>query len=134
MKKLFLLVIASMFALNLMAEYFPEGYYNAIDGKQDSVLKSALSQIIYPVDWSQMTQSDSKPNFIKAQYSLGNRCGYGTRGINEVHSKPYTWDGFLLTDTREDGTVWDMYSNYIYYMAPDTIGAVSIPDQEIEHR
>jgi endonuclease I len=26
-----------------------------------------------------------------------------------------------------------MYSNFIYYMAPDTIGAVSIPDLEIEH-
>ena len=133
MKRLISLIIAATFAINLMAEYFPDNYYDAIDGKQDSVLKSTLSQIIYPVDWSQMTQSDSKPNLIKAQYSLGNRCGYGTRGINEVHSKPYTWDGFLLTDTREDGTVWDMYSNYIYYMAPDTIGAVSIPDQEIEH-
>jgi len=133
MKKSFLLIIVSMFTLSLMAEEIPAGYYDAIDGKQDSVLKSTLSQIIYPVNWSEMTQADGKPNLIKSQYQAGNRCGYGTRGINEVHSKPYTWDGFLLTDTREDGSVWDMYSLNVYYMALDTIGAVSIPDQEIEH-
>ena len=133
MKNKLFLLIALFCTVTMTAEDIPTGYYDAIDGKQDSVLKSTLSQIIYPVDWSEMTQSSSKPNFIKSQYQAGNRCGYGTRGVNEVHSKPYTWDGFLLTDTREDGSVWDMYSLNVYYMAPDTIGAVSIPDQEIEH-
>lgn len=95
----------------LLAEDLPAGYYDAIEGKKDSVLKTTLS------------------NIIKG----GTRYKYGTRGINEVHSSPYTWDGFLLTDTREDGSVWDMYSDRLHYMAPDTLGAVSIPDLEIEH-
>ena len=133
MKRHLLIVASLLLSLGLMAEAIPSGYYDAANGKKDAELKTALSQIIYPVDWSEMTQTSTKPNFIKAQYNLGNRCGYGTRGVNEVHSKPYTWDGFWYTDTREDGTVWDMYSTNIYYMASDTIGAVSIPDQEIEH-
>ena len=129
-----LLTLFTLFlSLSLLAEEIPANYYDAINGKKDSVLKSTLSQIIYPVDWSTMTQTDSKPNAILAQYDAGNRCKYGTRAVNEKHSHQYTWDAFLYTDTREDGSVWDMYSNYIHYMVPDMYGAVSIPDLEIEH-
>jgi len=133
MKRHISIVAALFFAIGMMAETIPAGYYDAINGKQDAALKTALSAIIYPIGNATISQTSTKPNFIKVQYEAGNRCKYGTRAVNEVHEHKYTWDGFLYTDTREDGTVWDMYSTYIHYMAPDTIGAVSIPDMEIEH-
>jgi len=133
MKKIVILFAAVISSAVLFAEAIPAGYYSAIDGKQDSVLKSTLSQIIYPIGDATIEQTDSKPNFINVEYQAGRRYKYGTRAVNEVHEHHYTWDGFIYTDTREDGSVWDMYSNYIHYMAPDTIGAVSIPDLEIEH-
>ena len=133
MKQFFLTLTAVLFSVSIMAEAVPAGYYDAIDGKSDSILKSTLSQIIYPIGSETIGQTSTRPNYIRVQYDAGNRCKYGTRAVNEVHEHRYTWDGFLYTDTQEDGTVWDMYSNYIHYMAPDTIGAVSIPDMEIEH-
>ena len=133
MKRHFFLLAAILFSAALFAEAIPAGYYSAINGKKDAALKTALSQIIYPVDWSSMTQTSSKPNYIIAEYNAGRRCKYGSRGVDEEHEHQYTWDGFLHTDTHDDGSVWDMYSPYIYYMAPDIYGAVSIPDQEIEH-
>lgn len=133
MKKIVILFAAVISSAVLFAEAIPAGYYSAIDGKQDSVLKSTLSQIIYPIGDEAIGQTSSKPNFINVEYQAGRRYKYGTRAVNEVHEHHYTWDGFIYTDTREDGSVWDMYSNYIHYMAPDTLGAVSIPDLEIEH-
>ena len=132
MKKL-LSLLTLFFSLALVAEEMPANYYNAINGKKDAELKTTLSQIIYPTNGASIEQSESKPNFITVQYDAGNRCKYGTRPVNEKHQHMYTWDAFLYTDTHEDGTVWDMYSPYIHYMAPDTLGAVSIPDMEIEH-
>ena len=133
MKKYLFLTIAVFFSFALMAEDIPTGYYSSIDGKKDSVLKSTLSQIIYPVDWSKMTQSSTKPNNISVEYEAGRRYKYNTREVDQFKTHFYTWDGFLYTDTREDGSVWDMYSTRIHYMAPDQYGAVSIPDIEIEH-
>ena len=46
MKRLLSLCIVAMFALSLMAEAIPANYYDAIDGKQDSVLKSTLSELV----------------------------------------------------------------------------------------
>lgn len=122
-----------LIALTISAEQMPKDYYKAADGKKDAELKTALSKIIYPVDWSAMTQTSSKPNFIKTEYNAGNRCKYGARGVDEKHSHQYTWDGFLYTDTKEDNSIWDMYSNRVHFMALDIYGAVSIPDLEIEH-
>lgn len=133
MKRHISIVASLLLAIGMMAESIPIGYYDAINGKQDADLKTALSQIIYPIGNAAIEQTDSKPNFINVEYQAGRRYKYGTRGVNEVHEHHYTWDGFIYTDTREDGTVWDMYSPYIHYMAPDTLGAVSIPDLEIEH-
>ena len=129
MKKIFLIGVALIASLSLMAEAIPAGYYDAANGKKDAELKTALSQIIYPVDWSQMTGT----NDINVQFNAKNRYKYSGRTPNIMNDNLYTWDGFLWTDTREDGSVWDMYSPYIYYMVPDEYGAVSIPDQEIEH-
>ncbi len=120
-----------LIALTISAEQMPKDYYKAADGKKDAELKTALSKIIYPVDWSAMTQT--KPNSIKTEYNAGDRCKYGARGVDEKHSHQYTWDGFLYTDTKEDNSIWDMYSNRVHFMALDIYGAVSIPDLEIEH-
>lgn len=133
MRNNILLLLLLWFSVSLSAEEIPANYYDAINGKKDAELKTALSQIIYPVNWADMTQSEAKPNFINTQYDAGNRCKYGTRAVNEKHQHKYTWDGFIYTDTQNDGTVWDMYSPYIHYMAADSLGAVSIPDMEIEH-
>ena len=46
MRKLFLFAIASLFSMALFAEAIPAGYYDAINGTQDSVLKSTLYSII----------------------------------------------------------------------------------------
>ena len=111
MKKHILICLSVFFAAGLTAEEMPEGYYANADGKKDAELKTALS------------------NICKG----GSRYKYGTRDLNTMLEHYYTWDGFLQTDTKEDGTVWDMYSTRIHYMAQDTYGAVSIPDLEIEH-
>ena len=133
MKK-YLLLTAVFVSLNLLAEIIPVGYYDAIEGKQDSVLKSTLSQIIYPIGDATIDQSNpNKLNNINSQYTAGNRYKYQSRNVNEFNTHYYTWDGFLYTDMREDGSVWDMYSPRIHYMALDNYGAVSIPDLEIEH-
>ncbi len=129
MKRHFFLVLAICFSLGIMAEAIPAGYYDAIDGKQDAALKTALSQIIYPVDWSQMTGT----NDINVEYNRDYRYKYGSRDPNKFLDHLYTWDGFIYTDQREDGSVWDMYSPYTYYMAPDQYGSLSLPDLEIEH-
>lgn len=117
MKRHFLLFAVCAYTIGLMAQGMSAGYYDAIEGKEDSVLKSTLSQIIYS----------------PGRYEAGERYKYGTRAVNEKHTHNYTWDGFVQTDMREDGTVWDMYSNRIHYMLLDTLGGVSIPDLEIEH-
>ena len=133
MRKTFSFLMGILIALTISAEQMPKDYYKAADGKKDAELKTALSKIIYPVDWSAMTQTSSKPNFIKTEYNAGNRCKYGARGVDEKHSHQYTWDGFLYTDTKEDNSIWDMYSNRVHFMATDIYGAISIPDLEIEH-
>ena len=81
MKKQIFLIAAIVFSAALFAEAIPAGYYDAANGKKDAALKTALSQIIYPVDWSEMTQTSSKPNYIIAEYNAGRRCKYGSRGV-----------------------------------------------------
>ena len=46
MKKSLILFLVAAFTLSVYAEDIPAGYYDAIDGQQDSVLKSTLSQIV----------------------------------------------------------------------------------------
>ena len=46
MKRLILFGTIVFWALGLMAEAIPANYYDAIDGKQDSVLKSTLSELV----------------------------------------------------------------------------------------
>ena len=69
-----------LFPLLLQAEEMPVGYYNAIDGKQDSVLKSTLGQIIRP----------------------HTAIPYGSGAES-------TWGVFYYSDQDEEGYCMDMY-------------------------
>ena len=98
-----------MFTLGLMAEVIPSGYYDAIDGKKDSVLKSTLFNIIkggerYEYGPNQYHSSSNPPEWEK-----GDLKAYGT------------WQAFPFTDMHPDGIIWDMYSNCVRYY-PNKLG------------
>ena len=109
MKRLFSLCIVAMFALSLMAEAIPANYYDAIDGKQDSVLKSTLSELVrggvrYEYGTNQYHSSSNPPEWEKGDFKA-----YGT------------WQALPLTDMHPDGVIWDMYSNCVRYF-PNKLG------------
>lgn len=102
MKKIFLF-FAVLFSVRLAAADIPTGYYDAIDGKQDSVLKSTLYSIIkggerYFYGPNQYHSSSNPPEWEK-----GDLKAYGT------------WQAMPLTDIHPDGVIWDMYSNCVRY-------------------
>lgn len=107
MKKTFLLLANLIIAVSLSAADIPAGYYDAIHGTQDSVLKSTLFQIIkggerYLYGPNQYHSSSNPPEWEK-----GDLKGYGT------------WYAFPLTDMHPDGIIWDMYSNCVRYYPKD---------------
>lgn len=109
MKRLISLSIVAMFALSLMAEAIPANYYDAIDGKQDSVLKTTLSLLVrggerYEYGTNQYHSSSNPPEWEKGDFKA-----YGT------------WQALPLTDMHPDGIVWDMYSNSVRYY-PNKLG------------
>ena len=78
--KHFLSIFFLLIPLLLQAEEMPVGYYNAIDGKQDSVLKSTLGQIIRP----------------------HTAIPYGSGAES-------TWGVFYYSDQDDEGYCMDMY-------------------------
>lgn len=109
MKRLLSLCIVAMFALSLMAEAIPANYYDAIDGKQDSVLKSTLSELVrggvrYEYGINQYHSSSNPP-----EWEAGDLKAYGT------------WQALPSTDMHPDGVIWDMYSNCVRYF-PNKLG------------
>ena len=46
MKRNVLFVLTLFFAVGLMAEAIPEGFYNGINGKKDAELKTTLSELV----------------------------------------------------------------------------------------
>ena len=83
----------------LQAEPIPAGYYNDCQGKKDSFLMAALHDTIrggvrYSYGVTTYHSTNNPPEWVK-----GDLKAYGT------------WQAFPLTDMREDGSVWDMYSN-----------------------
>lgn len=78
--KHFLPIFLLLVPLLLQAEEMPIGYYDAIDGKQDSLLKSTLGQIIRP----------------------HTAISYGS-GADK------TWGVFYYSDQDEEGYCMDMY-------------------------
>ena len=110
MKRLFSLIVMTLFALGLMAEAIPAGYYESIDGKQDSVLKSALSLLVrggerYEYGPNQYHSTDD----AEGKWKKGDLKAYGT------------WQALPQTDMHPDGIVWDMYSNCVRYY-PNKLG------------
>ena len=103
MKRQIALLCAVTFSIAMMAEAIPANYYNNIQGKQDSVLKSTLSLIVrggdrYEYGLNQYHSSSNPPEWEK-----GDLKAYGT------------WQALPLTDMHPDGIVWDMYSNCVRY-------------------
>lgn len=103
MKKLFLLCLSLVICLCVMAEAVPAGFYEDINGKQDSVLKSTLSLLVrggerYEYGVNQYHSSANPP-----QWEKGDLKALGT------------WQALPLTDMHPDGIVWDMYSNCVRY-------------------
>ena len=103
MKRQIALLCAVTFSIAMMAEAIPANYYNNIQGKQDSVLKSTLSLNVrggdrYEYGLNQYHSSSNPPEWEK-----GDLKAYGT------------WQALPLTDMHPDGIVWDMYSNCVRY-------------------
>jgi len=109
MKRQIALLCAVTFSIAMMAEAIPANYYDAIQGKQDSVLKSQLSLIVrggerYDYGITTYHTSNNPPEWEK-----GDLKAYGT------------WQALPLTDMHPDGIVWDMYSNCVRYY-PNKLG------------
>ena len=97
------LLLAFTMSLPIMAEDIPLSYYDDIEGKSDSVLKSELSRICrggvrYDYGANSYHSTNNPPEWLK-----GDLKSFGT------------WQAFPVTDMREDGTIWDMYSNSMRY-------------------
>lgn len=103
MNKHLIFIAGICLSLGLMAEPIPQGYYDHINGLSDSLLKSALHDSIcggtrYEYGANQYHSSSNPPEWM-----AGDLKAYGT------------WQALPVTDRREDGTIWDMYSNSVRY-------------------
>lgn len=103
MKRLFLFGTIVFWALGLMAEDMPAGFYDSITGKKDSVLKTTLSLLVrggerYEYGPNQYHSTSNPPKWEKGDFKA-----YGT------------WQALPLTDIHPDGIIWDMYSNSVRY-------------------
>ncbi len=95
----FIMLLAATCYQSVKAEDIPLSYYDSIEGKSDSLLKSTLSRICrggvrYAYGTTTYHSSNNPPLWVK-----GDLKEYGT------------WQAFPLTDIRDDGSVWDMYSD-----------------------
>lgn len=111
------LCLSAFLPISLQAEALPQGYYDAIEGKADSVLKSTLHAIVgdgerWPYGYDCHTTNNQKEG-----WKIGD-------------PKTCTWMGFNYTDKRSDGTVWDMYSGTKRYF-PMNFGSAA--GMDIEH-
>lgn len=111
MKRHITLFAACLFAITMMAEDIPENYYDAINGTQDSVLKSTLSLIVrggirYDYGVTTYHSTNNPPEWM-----AGDLKAYGT------------WHALPFTDHKPgtQGGVWDMYSNCVRYY-PNKLG------------
>ena len=111
MKKHLALFAACVFAVTMMAEEIPANYYDAINGMQDSVLKSTLSLIVrggerYEYGPNQYHSTSNPPEWQKGDFKA-----FGT------------WQALPFTDHKPGttGGVWDMYSNCVRYY-PNKLG------------
>ena len=104
MKKHLMIFAAICLSVGMYAENIPAGYYESINGKQDSVLKSTLSILVrvgerYEYGPNQYHSTDDP----EGRWQKGDLKAYGT------------WQALPQTDMHPDGIVWDMYSNCVRY-------------------
>lgn len=109
MKRHLVFFASLIVAVSLSAAEIPAGYYDAIEGKQDSALKSTLSMIVrggvrYDYGINTYHSSNNPPEWI-----AGDLKAYGT------------WQALPFTDRKAGGVVWDMYSNCVRYY-PNKLG------------
>lgn len=106
----------------LYAEDIPMGYYNAIQGTQDSVLKATLHQII---------KGGERYVYGSTTYHTTNNIKNGDTIWIKGDLKAYgTWHGFQSCDQQSDGSIWDMYSTTKRYFP---IKGGSAAGMDIEH-
>ncbi len=111
------LCLSAFLPFSLSAEILPSGYYDAIEGKADSVLKSTLHNIICGGErWTYGYECHTTNNPEKG-WKIGD-------------PEPCTWMGFNYSDKRSDGTVWDIYSGTKRYF-PMNFGSAA--GMDIEH-
>lgn len=120
-KLLLTLIICGCFAYT-NAEELPTGYYDAIQGTQDSVLKATLHQII---------KGGERYVYGPTTYHTTNKVQNGDTIWRIGDLKAYgTWHGFQSSDQLSDGTIWDMYSTTKRYFP---IKGGSAAGMDIEH-
>ena len=104
------------------AEDMPAGYYNTIQGTKDSMLKTALHQII---------KGGERYIYGPNTYHTTNKIQNGDTIWKVGDLKAYgTWHGFQNSDQQSDGTIWDMYSTTKRYFP---IKGGSAAGMDIEH-
>ena len=109
-------------AAYVSAEDMPAGYYNAIQGTKDSMLKTALHQII---------KGGERYIYGPNTYHTTNKIQNGDTIWKVGDLKAYgTWHGFQNSDQQSDGTIWDMYSTTKHYFP---IKGGSAAGMDIEH-
>ena len=109
MKKHLFLVITVLFSVGMMAEDIPTGFYDAINGTQDSVLKSTLSLLVRGGERYEYGVTTYHTSSNPPEWEKGDLKAYGT------------WQALPLTDMHPDGIIWDMYSNCVRYY-PNKLG------------
>ncbi len=125
MKKHLLIVTAIFLSVSISAEVCPQGYYDALNGKSDSILKSTLSQIICG---GQRYQYGSRTEGNHTADKIDTFTGDTLWKKGEPRYG--TWNAYATTDLMSDGTIWDMYSNIKRYLPIDGGSAASV---DIEH-
>ena len=125
MKKILTLLVGLICALTLSAEQMPKGYYDAINGKKDSVLKSEISKIICGGQrYKYGSQDEGNHTADKVDPCTGETLW------REGDPRYGTWSAYRTTDLESDGSIWDMYSNIKRYLPINGGSAASV---DIEH-
>ena len=125
MKKTFTLLMGIFVALTLSAEQMPQNYYDALNGKKDAELKTAISKIICGGQrYDYGSQDEGNHTQAKVDPFTGDT-------LHRKGDPRYgTWSAYPLTDMQSDGTIWDMYSNIKRYLP---INGGSAASMDIEH-
>lgn len=131
-----IIVACCLFAASAGAEEMPAGYYDALQGQRDSVLKTTLHQLICGGE-----RYSYGPNTYHSTTYIAQRDSVAPNGEVLYHKgdtiwrvgdlKAYgTWQAFRTTDQQSDGSVWDMYSSTKRYFPLEGGSAAGM---DIEH-